>query len=144
MHRHDDDMPAPEKGALDQTPEEKAKARERLEDILKSKGRATISTPMGRLEVGRGGETGFEDEDVPEALSQMRDIWAHHGQMGSKHDPMMRLPSVFKEESASEEAALGWEDLPSSGESSYDPGEAIRRARDAFKATLRREGKLRE
>lgn len=143
MHGHDD-APAPKKGVLEQTPEERARARKRLEEVLRSKKRVTIQTPLGRLDVGRGGEQGFDDEEVPEALTEMRQIWQSHGQMGSKHDPTMRMPGVFKEETADPAAQLGWEELPSSGESSYDTGEAIRRAREAFRATLRREGKLRE
>ena len=140
----DDEGAEPKRGPLDQTPEERARARKRLDEILTKKGPVTMSTPLGRLQVGRGDEQGFEDEDVPEALSQMREIWSSHGQMGSKHDPTMRMPSVFKEETADPSAALGWEDLPSSGETTYDSGEAVRRAREAFRATLRREGKLRE
>ena len=140
----DDDAPVPKKGPLDQTPEERARARKRLEDVLKSKGPVTMQTPLGRLDVGRGDERGFEEDEIPEALAEMRQIWQSQGQMGSKHDPSMRLPSMYKEETADAAAQLGWEDLPSSGESSYDSGEAIRRAREAFRATLRREGKLRE
>jgi hypothetical protein len=143
MHGHDD-APAPKKSVLDQTPEERAQARKRLENVLESKKRVTLQTPLGRLEVGRGGEQGFDDEEVPEALNEMRQIWQSHGQMGSKHDPTMNMPAVFKEEAADPAAQLGWEELPSSGESSYDTGAAIQRARDAFRATLRREGKLRE
>ncbi|HEY8201227.1 MAG TPA: hypothetical protein VII47_07720, partial [Actinomycetota bacterium] len=108
------------------------------------KNRVTLETPLGRLDVGRGDERGFADDEVPEALAEMRDIWQSHGQMGSKHDPSMRMPSMYKEEAADPAAALGWEDLPSSGETTYDSGEAVRRAREAFRATLRREGKLRE
>lgn len=144
MHCHGDDVPPPTKGALDQTPEEKEQAKKRLEEVLKSKRRVTLQTPLGRLEVGSGSDKGFDDDEVPEALTQMREIWQRQGQMGSKHDPTMRLPSIFKEEGASDRAELGWEELPSSGQSTYEPGEAIRRARDAFRATLRREGKLRE
>jgi hypothetical protein len=143
MHSHDD-ASGPKQGPLDQTPEERAAARKRLEEVLKSKGPVTMQTPLGRLQVGRGDEKGFEDEEVPEALTEMREIWQSHGQMGSKYDPTMRMPSIYKEEAADPAAALGWEDMPSSGETTFDSGEAVRRARDAFRATLRREGKLRE
>jgi hypothetical protein len=141
---HGDEGTGPTRGPLDQTPEERARARKRLDEVLDKKGPVTMHTPLGRLQVGRGDERGFEEEDVPEALSQMREIWQSHGQMGSKNDPTMRMPSVFKEETAGASAALGWEDMPSSGQSTYDSGEAVRRAREAFRATLRREGKLRE
>ena len=59
----------------------------------------------------------------------MREIWARAGQMGSKHDPTMKLPSAFKEEIGGGEAEVDWGDLPSSGQSTYDTGEAVRRAR---------------
>jgi hypothetical protein len=143
MHGHDDG-PEPKKGPLDQTAEERAAARRRLDEVLKSKGPVTMQTPLGRLQVGHGDERGFDDDQIPDALAEMRQIWQSHGQMGSKHDPTMRMPSIYKEEGADPAAALGWEDMPSSGQSTYDSGEAVRRAREAFRATLRREGKLRE
>jgi hypothetical protein len=149
MDCHDDDIQSlvEKSSALDQTPEERAAARKRLGELLKdSKGHpVTIQTARGALQVGHGDEKGFaDDQDVPEALSQMREIWARAGQMGSKHDPTMKLPSVFKEEVGGGPGEVGWDELPSSGQSSYDTGEAVRRAREAFRATLRREGKLRE
>ncbi|MGH2720805.1 MAG: hypothetical protein ACRDJO_04270 [Actinomycetota bacterium] len=147
MDCHDDKMPAHKPSALqDQTPEERAAARKRLEELLKeTRGPVTIQTARGALQVGSGDERGFTtDDEVPEALSEMREIWARAGQMGSKHDPTMKLPSVFKEEIGGGEGEVAWSDLPSSGQSTYDTGEAVRRAREAFRATLRREGKLRE
>jgi hypothetical protein len=146
MDRQDDAPEASEqrKSPLDQTPEERARARKRLEEVLEHKGPVTLQTPLGRLQVGRGNERGFDDDEVPEALTEMREIWQAQGHLGSRHDPTMRMPSVFKEESADPKAAMSWGDMATSGESTYDPGEAIRRAREAFRATLRREGKLRE
>jgi hypothetical protein len=145
---HDEDRKPVQRpsGLADPSPEEQAAARKRLEELLKeTKGPVTIHTARGALQVGRGDERGFDtDEEVPEALSEMREIWARAGQMGSKHDPTMKLPSVFKEEIGSAEGEVAWSDLPSSGQSTYDTGEAVRRAREAFRGTLRREGKLRE